>query len=178
MKKKITIFSVCFVAGLLLVTCKENTGNKPESSKVLVAYTLNVMPQNGVPFDTAFLDIRRYVTECNLDFGNMSHKVIRSYTVSAKDMLGVMQMNQEDFAHLKYDSCRVYLGLNHAGQFKLYMTPVKNTKDVFLYYVRLGSEYGERDTMYYVYDLNAPCPKTCDTLSPFYDLDSSKYWSR
>jgi len=133
------------------------TNKKKEYTEPLV---VNSLPENAELLDTAISNIRRYVTSCKRYFpGDTSDSIIRAYTVSATDMYGVLRLNPKDT--LQYKQCRVYLGLDYRMRFKLYLTPAESDSDIILFYVN-----NKKDTVRYVYDLNAPCPSTCAVNSP------------
>lgn len=158
MKKTVTIAIVCFIAICLINSCGQKTKNAYEKTEVLTTDT--VMPPSAVHLDTALKNIKHYVDSCKKYFpGNSSDSIIRSYTVSAADLFGVLRLNNKDT--MQYDMCRVYLGLDYKMRFKLYFTPAESNKDIILYYLN-----NKKDTVKYVYDLNAPCPSTCAVNSP------------
>ena len=90
------------------------------------------------------------------------HYPIVDFT-SHKDSLITTVMKQ-----CVYDSCRAYLGYDSNHHFKLYLTPIKNQKDVFLNFNPRKRVNSVPDNGSYVLDLIAPCPNTCDTASALY----------
>jgi hypothetical protein len=113
---------------------------------------------------TVLGNVRRFVTV----FDSTDHDLLRAYTISGHDMLQVMGADTTVMKQCIYDSCRAYLGYDSNHNFKLYLTPIKNQKDVFLNFnprKRVGSV---PDNSSYVLDLIAPCPNTCDTASALY----------
>lgn len=159
MKKTVTTALVCFMTICLINSCCGNkTKKKHGYVEMLIADT--AMPPSAVHLDTALKNIKHYVDSCKRYFpGNSSDSIVRSYTVSATDLFGVLRLNLKDT--MQYDMCRVYLGLDYKSRFKLYFTPAKSNKDIILYYLN-----NKKDTVKYVYDLNAPCPSTCAVNSP------------
>jgi hypothetical protein len=167
MKKIVTAAIVCFVAVCLINSCGQKTKKAVEKTEVLTAIT--AMPSHGVELDTAKKNVQHYVDSCRYFFShvrnlpsNTGDSIVQAYTVSSDDLLGVLGLSLEE--RTVYKSCRVYLGLDYNNKFKLYLTPIKSDgRDHILYYINKA-----KDTVRYVYDLNAPCPKTCDTTSPLY----------
>ena len=109
-------------------------------------------------------NVRRFVTV----FDSTDHDLLRAYTISGHDMLQVMGADTTVMKQCVYDSCRAYLGYDSNHHFKLYLTPIKNQKDVFLNFNPRKRVNSVPDNGSYVLDLIAPCPNTCDTASALY----------
>ncbi len=166
--KKITIQGLFLIAGILLlvlVGCK----NQADPVKEPVKDPLQgVVYTDTVSLESARENIRNYVQYCDSLFEDTVP--IRSYTINKSDMLGMFGVTS--VPDCEFDHCRVYIGLTDDLKFKLYMTPT------VLRPVAKGSkESVYRDTIlydaahkqYFVYDLNAPCPSTCDKQSKLYN---------
>lgn len=155
--------------GFFLVTACSNEEMTNESCEVVALENLTKMPAKGVLLSTAESDIQHYVDSCYRYFTSINlppttcDSIVRSYTVTSHDMLGVLGVKRTGECAFPFDSCRVYLGLDTKNKFKLYMTPVnKDGNDTILSFMDGGK------ATQFVYDLNAPCPSTCDYSSPLY----------
>ena len=113
---------------------------------------------------TVLDNVRRFVTV----FDSTDHDLLRAYTISGHDMLQVMGADTTVMKQCVYDSCRAYLGYDSNHHFKLYLTPIKNQKDVFLNFNPRKRVNSVPDNGSYVLDLIAPCPNTCDTARALY----------
>ena len=109
-------------------------------------------------------NVQRFVTV----FDSTDHDLLRAYTISSHDMLQVTGADTAVMKQCVYDSCRAYLGYDSNHHFKLYLTPVKNQRDVFLNFDLRKRVSSVPDKNSYVLDLIAPCPNTCDTASVLY----------
>lgn len=164
--KKITILKVFLLMGaflLFLAGCKSKSDKGPagEPSYRGAVYT------DTVSLTSAQEDIQHYVNTC---YKYLKDTVpIRSYTINKSDLLGVLGVTE--VPDCKYDHCRVYIGLTKENKYKLYMTPTEwacspvNSKDS-LYRDKIP--YDSIHKRSYLYDLNAPCPSTCDKYSKLY----------
>jgi hypothetical protein len=93
---------------------------------------------------------------------------VRAYTVRALDLIEVLGLDPADTSLCKFKHARAYLGFDSKGQFKLYLTPVVGA-DLDKEPLIPGRDTILRDDAgEFVLDLNAPCPMTCDKLSPLY----------
>lgn len=157
--KTILFTSAFILAGLFAIFSCENAKMESDDSQ-LSSTRRTTMFHDTVHLTTAQGNIQRYVDACQTIFVNYPDAdtvPIRSYQIHASDMLNILGIN-DSIAYL-YPHGRVYLGLDANYHFKLYMTPVnKFNKDTIL-----GPDNG-----LYVFDLNAPCPSTCDITSPLY----------
>jgi len=119
------------------------------------------------PFKDAEMDVKHYVDQVSARDTVRRQGFVRAFTISAIDMLEVLGLDTTQVKTCKYKACRAYLGLNkEKDEFKLFLTPVKGEKDIFL---RHKGEPSEKiDESSYVLNLIAPCPKTCDSASPLY----------
>ena len=112
--------------------------------------------------------VLEHVHRCYSVFDSTDHELLRAYTISGHDMLQVMGADSAVMKQCIYDSCRAYLGYDSTHNFKLYLTPVKNQRDVFLNFDPRKRISNVPDNSSYVLDLIAPCPNTCDTESALY----------
>ncbi len=157
--KTILFTSAFILAGLFAIFSCENAKMESDDSQ-LSSIRRTTMFNDTVHLLTAQRNIQRYVDACDSLFRKVPGAdtvPIRSYQIHASDMLNILGIS--DSIAYTYPHGRVYLGLDANYHFKLYMTPVnKNDKDTIL-----GPKTGK-----YVFDLNAPCPSTCDVTSPLY----------
>lgn len=92
---------------------------------------------------------------------------VRAYTISSSDLIQVLGLS--DSITSPFDGCRAYLGYNGKDSlFKLYLTPVIGGQDVFLNFTVKNGVTSAPNKSSYVLDLIAPCPNTCDSLSPLF----------
>lgn len=117
-------------------------------------------------FEDAEKDVKHYVDQVAGRDTIRRHGFVRAFTISAIDMLEVLGLDTTQVKTCKYNECRAYLGLTTKDEFKLFLTPVKGDKDIFLRHK--GDPSRVIDESSYVLDLIAPCPKTCDAASPLY----------
>lgn len=148
------------------------------SSLLLLGYfmaSFHKQEKKEIKFEFFFSGTARYVPiDHAIDsvqaFVNAHPGMARAFTISSKDMLQVMGLDTNTTCG--FDSCRAYLGMGNNNNFKLYLTPVKNGEDMF--YSTIGAPTHDPDKNCYVLDLIAPCPKTCDELSPLYTFKKPK----
>ena len=107
------------------------------------------------------------------ELGVPAEKIVKAYLIKAIDIFSTLGIEAESYNEMEYHHMRVYIGMldapNPEGNIhKLFLVPVdENGSDV----IPFGQVNPENpDEMSYVYDFNTPCPKTCDTKSPLYDL--------
>lgn len=145
---------------------KEPSGEQPEAEVETMSID-SLESLDRVPLVSAQHDINHYVhvwDSVSKASGSSASVPIRSYLINAPDLIGVLGIQGQAKIKTTFQKARVYLGLNNKSEFKLYMTPVGyNDIDSIL--------YNPTTKEYYVYDLNAPCPSTCDMSSPLYTLD-------
>nr|WP_294858517.1 hypothetical protein [uncultured Fluviicola sp.] len=165
--KKITILKIFLYSGTLLLTLA-GCNNKTEEEKA----SLENLPTNkGVVYtDTVSLqqaqrDIQHYLSSCDSLFNDTVP--IRSYSINKSDILGILGVTS--VPDCTFDHCRVYIGLTDENKFKLYMTPTVLKPDpdnpkTSIYMDTILSVNRHK----FLYDLNAPCPSTCDKYSPLY----------
>lgn len=165
--KKTTIITVSALVGvcLFLSNCaqeseKTNSEGDPPQSDLIYKDTVHLA--------TAIANITNYVANCKKYFRDSIP--IRSYSINKSDIFGVLGVTS--VPNCAFDHCRVYIGLTNNYKFKLYMTPTvlkpdpANPKDSIYMDVILKDYAGKQ----FLYDLNAPCPSTCDKYSPLYKL--------
>lgn len=158
MKKTILIASVLLnvVLAILVIipfTSKEEVTKEEVKDTVHKYYSSNTANEVNI---NAAID--------NLENLHNYDTLLRAYTISARDMMQVMGMDTTKKP--RYTSCRAYLGLDSLGNFRMFLTPIKDTKDVF--FNPSSTLAGPAKSTSYVLDLIAPCPNTCDTQSPLY----------
>jgi hypothetical protein len=171
--KKLIVSTAAIVCLIATQSCNNSakTETKKEEHSTKAAHSVNLLRSSvHVPLAEAKDNIMRYNNTCIERFGTVP---IKAYTINAIDMLEVLGLEVAD-SICKYKHARAYLGLDSLYRFKLYLTPVDSAdlsavpilpgKDVIL-----TDKYG-----YYVLDLNAPCPMTCDFTSPLYYEGSMK----
>ena len=166
--KKTTIIAVSALAGvcLFLSNCApepEKTNSEGDTTQSEFIY------KDTVSLTTAIANITNYVNNCKTYLNDSVP--IRSYTLNRSDVFGVLGVTS--IPNMKYDRCRVYIGMDSFNKFKLYMTPtvlnIKKTPSgsidsTYVDYLL----YDSLNKRYFVYDLNAPCPSTCDKNSKLY----------
>lgn len=165
-KASITRIALCLLTSLILSNCTTET--KKNQAPELPNTTENRY-KDTVSLTTAVMNIQNYVSNCDKYLNDTIP--IRSYTINRADLFGILGVTSVPGS--QYDRCRVYIGLDSLNKFKLYMTPT----------VLLPTSKGSRDSVYvdkilydsvhgnhFVYDLNAPCPSTCDKTSVLYTL--------
>lgn len=169
MKKTVLIGSLILNAALIIYVVmslgkedvKKETSN--DARKEMVEEGIHNLYVSGtaneVKIDVAIDNLKRYY---------MKYKDLRAYKISAVDMMEVMGIDSTA-VRPKYSFCRAYLGLETTGNFKLYLTPVVGNYDVF--FNDSSSQAGKAQRNSYVLDLIAPCPNTCDTISPLYTFN-------
>ncbi|MBC9812769.1 hypothetical protein H9Y05_09825 [Crocinitomicaceae bacterium CZZ-1] len=118
-------------------------------------------------FKTAHTDVKRFYDSIVKQDASQ-RDFVRAFTISAMDMLEVMGLDST--TKCTYEQCRAYLGLTADDQFKLYLTPIKDNKDVFLNFKPATGATIDTNEYSYVLDLIAPCPNTCDKKSPLYNF--------
>lgn len=173
MKKTILIISLLLnVVGILLlvillpkrqISCE--TTRKSAFSKIVPHES------REVDFQDALKNIRNLVAEYNEK--DVDGSVVRAYRISSLDMLQVMGLDTALIRECSYRYCRAYLGLDERKNFRLYLTPVENERDVFLNYDPSKKPSTQPDDKSFLLDLIAPCPKTCDYKSPLYTLSDT-----
>ncbi len=160
--KQTTAIGIILLAGLFAISGQCEKTPEPRATAIRGA-----VYKDTVHLANALNDIQNYVDMCRDHFGDSVP--IRSYSINKWDLFGVLGVTTvPDF---EFDHCRVYLGLSDSNKFKLYMTPTR----------ALPGTYRNSDTLYvdtipydpalrtyFVYDLNAPCPSTCDKKSKLY----------
>lgn len=162
MKKYLLIGSLVanvVLAAVLLIPDKKIPSKKHSSASMVTS--------RQEPVFEAQEDIKRFV-DTILPTYRERHQIdfVRAYTISSKDMLEVMGLDTNTIC--KYTACRAYLGLGEK-EFKLYLTPVDaGRRDVFLNFKHKPTR--EVDESSYVLNLIAPCPNTCDKMSPLYNF--------
>ena len=166
--------STGIIAMCLIIACacgpKHGDGKKDVAAAEKIADPQNTSVR--VPLAVAKEDIKRYDSACTAMFSKTGVP-IRAYTIHAADLLEVLGLPKSEVASCTYSHARVYLGLDPAFKFKLYFTPVVGAdldpdkmaagRDTILSDPATGADG------YYVFDLNAPCPKTCDEGSQLYN---------
>lgn len=162
MKNGILIVSLILNGALLGLYFMENTSQPQEEQ---TANKKSVAANRGTrslahrePLSNAVDSVQAYVDS----FPDM----VQAFTISSTDMLKVLGLNPIKYKDsCDFSSCRAYLGLGNSNNFKLYLTPVQDNKDYFWYgndIRHLNASETVQDNSF-VYDLIAPCPKTCDT---------------
>lgn len=168
--KKNTIQGILLAAGIFLLAvtgCKDRPDQQKEPMKES-DYRGQVFTDT-VRLTSAEADIQHYVNTCYKYLGDTVP--IRSYSINKSDLFGVLGVTS--VPDCAYDHCRVYIGLTSENKFKLYMTPTEwgpapnNPKDS-LYKDKIPYDSVHRCS--YLYDLNAPCPSTCDKFSKLYKV--------
>lgn len=160
MKKKLLLISSLILNCVLIVLLLFNPFKKaPETTFPLTSLTSH---QDSLA--TAIGNIEHFVNT----FDSAGNNIVRSYTIAGTDMLQVMGVSPEAVKNQLYDSCRAYLGYDANNHFRLYLTPVKNNRDVFLNFISGKSGSRTPNSSSYVLDLIAPCPNTCDSTSALY----------
>lgn len=174
MKKK---SSIVVIAMCLIIACSCSTKHEDHEKKDVAATGHAVETESSsvrVPLSVAKEDVKRYDSTCREMLKNIDKSIpIRAYTIHAADLLEVLGLPKSYVDSCKFRHARVYLGLNSEYSFKLYFTPVVGAnldpaimlagRDTILTEPSAGSDG------YYVFDLNAPCPKTCDEGSQLYN---------
>jgi hypothetical protein len=159
---KISLFSGVFL--LILAGCNNNQ-KEEEKEKENPPSNRGVVYTDTVSLTRAQNDIQNYIKACESLFHD--EIPIRSYNINKSDIFGVLGVTS--VPNCAFDHCRVYIGLTNENKFKLYMTPTvlkpdpQNPKDS-IYMDTIQVARGMR----FLYDLNAPCPSTCDKYSPLY----------
>ena len=168
--KKHAILKVFLFSGtllLVLVGCKNNE-KKEKTLEVDPPTNRGVIYTDTVSLKSAQNDIRRYVKSCDSLFKDKIP--IRSYSINKSDIFGVLGVTS--VPNCAFDHCRVYIGLTDKYKFKLYMTPTvlkpdPNSPNNSIY---MDTILKDSTGKQFLYDLNAPCPSTCDKYSPLYKL--------
>ena len=125
------------------------------------------------PLITAQANAAAFVSKTKSLFGCV---LIRSFTVGMPDLLQGLGMPASSATLCTYQHIRVYLGLDTVGTppsnkgFKLYICPVDSANpckgvagtDQFFTNPSTGQQV--------LFDLNFPCPNTCDVASPMFVL--------
>lgn len=163
-KANITIFALSVWTVLSLSNCAQNPEKDTPSGQVI--QTENTY-KDTVHLATAINNIKNYVTNCDKYLNDTVP--IRAYTLNRADLFGILGVTS--VPDCKYDRCRVYIGMDSSNKFKLYMTPTVlkpvSRGSVDSVYVDTFL-YDAIHKTYFVYDLNAPCPSTCDKTSKLY----------
>ncbi|WP_430402706.1 hypothetical protein [Fluviicola sp.] len=165
---KVFLFSGTFL--LVLAGCK-NDEKKDNAALENPPTNKGVVYKDTVSLLTAQNHIRNYLNGCDSLFQDKIP--IRSYSINKSDIFGILGVTS--VPNCTYDHCRVYIGLTAEYKFKLYMTPtvLKVTRNsngsIDSTYVDFIL-YDSVNKRSFVYDLNAPCPSTCDKTSPLFTL--------
>lgn len=122
----------------------------------------------AVPLSTAETCIHNYKDALHTQFNTPKSNIIKGFTIHAEELLEALGI---EGVKPKHPKVRVYLGKNQgdrAFDMRLFLTPVNaEGKDIILTGPIMN---GLTDVVEpYVFDLNAPCPNTCDTSSPLYN---------
>lgn len=168
MRKKIFLLGSLLLNALLVVLLFVSYGKQKNQTVYSLSDTSQFLKtSNHYPFKDAEKDVKYYVDQVAGRDTIRKQGFVRAFTISAIDMLEVLGLDTTQVKTCKYRECRAYLGLNKdKDTFKLFLTPIKDGKDIFL---RHGGDPSRViDTSSYVLDLIAPCPKTCDAASPLY----------
>lgn len=163
MKKKLLLIGSLILNCILVILLFFQFSGK-ESQTAQHRYPIVNFTSHRDSLITVLDNVRRFVTV----FDSTDHDLLRAYTISGHDMLQVMGADTAVMRQCVYDSCRAYLGYDSNHNFKLYLTPIKNQKDVFLNFNPRKRVNSVPDNGSYVLDLIAPCPNTCDTASALY----------
>lgn len=147
--------------GIILFTC---CFDKKSHESGETAYPLPGLTSHQDSLKAAIKNVHRFI---NTFDSAGTNNIVRAYTISSVDMLQVLGVNPETIRS-NYDSCRAYLGYDENNLFRLYLTPIKNNRDVFLNFQSSRGGTGAPNGSSYVMDLIAPCPNTCDSLSVLY----------
>lgn len=158
--KKITLIGLAMLTTLsvMLGSCQAKAEAKAEAEGTApsLVYT------DTVHLNTAMRNITNYVQNC-VKYLNDTVP-IRSYTINKADLFGILGVTT--VPRCNYEHCRVYIGMDRTNKFKLYMTPtVPRLVAGDTVYVDTILSDGRNN---FVYDLNAPCPSTCDKGSRLY----------
>jgi hypothetical protein len=169
MKNSINI--LVFACLALVYSCKPS--DKPKESETPDKKPAPVLRENTavkVPLLQAAQNTYRYDSLCKKVFND--DVPIRAYTIHAADLLDVLGLDSSYLEYCRYKHSRVYLGLDNDYKFKLYFTPVVAAD------LSYDPPVAGRDTIMgdptagpdglFVFDLNAPCPRTCDENSQLY----------
>ena len=165
--KKVTFIGLAiFGLSMAFTGCKGKTEPAPHAEEEVVTSN-DITYDDTVHLSTAQKDISYYVGICIKEFGD--EVPIRAYTINKADLYGVLGV--KSIPNCKYETCRAYIGMDEDNKFKLFMTPT----------VKVASAKGSSDSIYvdqipydsihntyFVYDLNAPCPSTCDKSSKLF----------
>lgn len=161
----------------ILMACKNNTGNPPDTKPISrdttgSCYT-DTVSKVLCRLDSAQQDISLF-DSLSRKYLNDSSAPIRAYTVRAVDLLDALGLPAElaDSSICQYKYIRAYLGYRQGVGFKLYIVPVTDAclrsgnggSDVVLNSAGGVAAKGSSQATY-VLDLNAPCPRTCPTNS-------------
>lgn len=171
MKKTILIISLSLNAVCILLLILFIPRNPENSVHPVTSADFRVIIPHEVretDFQEAYGNIRNLVSEYK--GRHMDSSLVRAYRISSLDMLQVMGLDTSLIKDCSYHYCRAYLGLDEKKQFRLYLTPVKNNRDVFLNHDSSKKPSSQPDDKSFLLDLIAPCPKTCDYSSPLYLL--------
>lgn len=162
MKKSFLIGSLLLNALLVVLLL---TMNRKQNSCHPISFQGESFTSRQEKFKVAYDDVKRFYDSV-VDKDASNRDFVRAFTISAIDMLEVMGLDSS--TQCTYDQCRAYLGLTANDQFKLYLTPVKDNKDVFLNFNPATAATPDTNEGSYLLDLIAPCPNTCDKKSPLY----------
>ncbi|WP_300355584.1 hypothetical protein [Fluviicola sp.] len=163
MKKKLLLISSLILnCTLVILLAFRNSGKDSQTSQH--HFPVVNLTSHRDSLTTVLANVKRFVTV----FDSTDHDILRAFTISGHDMLQVMGADTTVMKQCVYDSCRAYLGYDINHHFKLYLTPVKNQRDVFLNFDLRKRVNNVPDKSSYVLDLIAPCPNTCDTASALY----------
>ena len=168
--KKNAILKVFLFSGTLLLVLAGCKNNEKKDNAALENPPTNkgVIYKDTVRLLTAQNHIRNYLNGCDSLFHDKIP--IRSYSINKSDIFGVLGVTS--VPNCAFDHCRVYIGLTKDNKFKLYMTPTvlkpdPNSPNNSIY---MDTILKDSNGKQFLYDLNAPCPSTCDKTSPLFTL--------
>lgn len=161
--------SITMLVALVFISCQQqNKDNQPKESNYEVADAQPSM--YAVSYDEAEKNINYYDSIAR---EYLKTDPIKSFTVRSVDLIEAIGLSPDVDSIAKYKHVRIYLGLDSANKFKMYLTPVTGAKlskgiagkDVILDGPYEGipdsnGEVSESDGQYMM-DFTKPCPTTC-----------------